>query len=334
MADVLMRMAAGGERPHLDFVTPIGILAFAPILLFIKAGFGIGAAMVMGGQVLVSAIALPAVWWVASSRFSGGWSIGFGAVVLALLLGGLVHGTTEPSVSMSMHYNRWAWAATFLVLAAAILPSKTGNHPVADGMVIGLGLSLMVLTKVTFFAAFALPVVVALVTRGGALRSLGVAVVAGGVVVAIIVTGGVMSVEFWMAWIGDLRTVSANPVRPQPNLGLGGQVISAPSHMAGTLVLIFAIMLLRQGGERGTEGLVLLLLAPGFIYVTWQNAENDPQWLMLLGFLLFALVPPRASCTMCWAGMSPPGSAFWAWPPSCWPRPVSSTWGGGARFAT
>ena len=57
-------------------------------------------------------------------------------------------------------------------------------------------------------------------------------------------------------------------------------------------MLIFAIMLLRQG-ERGAEGLVLLLLAPGFIYVTWQNAENDPQWLMLLGFLLFALVPPR-----------------------------------------
>ena len=285
IVDVLMRMA-GGERPHLDFVTPIGIAAFAPILLFIKAGFGAGQALVLG-QVLVAALAFPAVWWVASSRFSAGWAAGFGAAVLVLLLG-LVHGTTEPSVSMSMHYNRWAWAATFLVLATAILPGRGADHPVADGLMLGLGLSLMALTKVTFFAAFALPVVVALVARG-ALRSLGVAV-ATGLVVALILTG-LMSVEFWMAWIGDLRTVSSSPVRPQPGMGLG-EVISAPSHMAGTLVLIFAIMLLRQG-DRGLEGVVLLLLAPGFFYVTWQNAENDPQWLMLLGFLLFALVPPR-----------------------------------------
>lgn len=285
MVDVLMRMSAG-ERPHLDFVTPIGIAAFAPILLFLKAGFGVGQAMILG-QVLVAALVFPALWWVASSRFSGGWAAGFGAAVLVLLLG-LVHGTTEPSVSMSMHYNRWAWAATFLVLTTAILPGRGADHPLADGLVIGLGLSLMALTKVTFFAAFALPVVVALVARG-ALRSLVVAVAAG-LVVALVVTG-VMSVEFWMAWIGDLRTVAASPVRPQPGMGLA-EVISAPSHMAGTLVLIFAIMLLRQG-ERGVEGLVLLLLAPGFFYVTWQNAENDPQWLMLLGFLLFALVPPR-----------------------------------------
>ena len=285
MVDVLMRMASG-ERPHLDFVTPIGIGAFAPILLFLKAGFGVGQAMILG-QALVAALAFPAVWWVASSRFSGGWAAGFGAVVLVLFLG-LVHGTTEPSVSMSMHYNRWAWAAAFLVLATALLPNRGNDHPVADGLVIGLGLSLMALTKVTFFAAFALPVLAALLARG-ALRSLGVAVAAG-LVVALAVTG-LMSIEFWMAWIGDLQQVSASPVRPQPGMSLG-QVISAPSHMAGTLVLIFAVVLLRQG-ERPAEGLLLLLLAPGFLYVTWQNAENDPQWLMLLGFLLFALVPPR-----------------------------------------
>ena len=40
-------------------------------------------------------------------------------------------------------------------------------------------------------------------------------------------------------------------------------------------------------------GLALLLLAPGFVYVTYQNFGNDPQWLMLLAVLL--LVPdPRA----------------------------------------
>ncbi|WP_300516167.1 hypothetical protein [Aliiroseovarius sp.] len=285
IVDVLMRMARG-EVPHLDFATPIGVLAFAPIVLFLKAGFGVGMAMIMG-QVLIAALVFPALWWVAHSRFSTGWAVGFGAAVLVLLLG-LVHGTTEPSLSMSMHYNRWAWAATFLVLAAAVLPGRGADRPLADGLVIGLGLSLMALTKVTFFVAFALPVVVALVARG-AWRSLAVSVLAGLAVVAVVT--GVMSVEFWMAWLGDLRTVSSSLVRPQPTLNLG-QVIGAPSHMAGTLVLIFAVVLLRQA-DRPAEGLILLLLAPGFIYVTWQNAENDPQWLMLLGVMLFALVPTR-----------------------------------------
>jgi len=37
--------------------------------------------------------------------------------------------------------------------------------------------------------------------------------------------------------------------------------------------------------------LLLLLLAPGFWYVTYQNYENEPQWLILLAILLWALRP-------------------------------------------
>ncbi len=285
MVDVMLRMARG-DVPHVDFMTPIGLLAFAPVLLFLKAGAGVGMAMILG-QVLVAGLALPALWWVARSRFSGGWAHGFGAAILVLFLG-LVHGTAEPSVSMSMHYNRWAWAVTFMVLATALLPPQDRAHPMADGLVIGLGLSFMALTKVTFLVGFALPVAIALLARG-ALRSLGVAVLTG-LAVVVLVTG-VMGVDIWLAWMSDLRDVASSSVRVQPGLTLG-QVIGAPAHLAGTLVLILSIILLRQG-ERRPQGLALLLLAPGFYYVTWQNYGNDPQWLLLLGFVMFALVPPR-----------------------------------------
>ncbi|MEZ5768654.1 MAG: hypothetical protein R3D80_14050 [Paracoccaceae bacterium] len=34
----------------------------------------------------------------------------------------LVYGGTDPAISMSMHYNRWAWAAAFVAVALAVLP--------------------------------------------------------------------------------------------------------------------------------------------------------------------------------------------------------------------
>jgi len=54
------------------------------------------------------------------------------------------------------------------------------------------------------------------------------------------------------------------------------------------MAAIAGVIFLRQGKvEAG--GLVLLLLIPGFFYVTYQNFGNDPQWLLLLAVLLLAL---------------------------------------------
>ena len=44
--DILLRMEAG-QVPHLDFVTPLGVLTFLPIVLLIKAGFSAGAATIL-----------------------------------------------------------------------------------------------------------------------------------------------------------------------------------------------------------------------------------------------------------------------------------------------
>ena len=284
LLQMVFRMAEG-EWPHLDFVTPIGILAMWPIALLVKAGLGVGQA-ILGSQVLVALVFLVPVWWADYSRFNNALAYLFGGIVMVLILA-LVHGEANDLVSISMHYNRWAWAAAYVAIVLAILPGTVARNEAADGVIIGLCMAALVLTKVTYFIAFAPVVVIALVLRG-AVRSLAIAVLAGLVGLAFLTLFAGFS--FWTAYLGDLLTVSGSEVRPQPGAPLK-TIIGAPQYLGGSLALIGGVILLRQAGE-DRLGLCLLLLVPGFFYVTFQNFGNDPQWLMLLA--IFLLVPRPA----------------------------------------
>jgi hypothetical protein len=285
LMQIVFRMV-GGEWPHLDFMTPIGIMAFAPIVMFIKLGIGVGHAILLS-QSLVALLLLPALFWIGLTRLQGALAYLFGAVVLVLVLA-LVFGETERSVSISMHYNRWAWALGYVAIAAAMLPPRETRNETIDGVIIGLSLAMLALCKITYFAAFLIPILVALGLRG-AWRTILVAAIAG-LGVALIVTL-MAGVGFWPAYLGDLMTVAGSDIRPQPGAPLRS-VIGAPAYLGGSLMLFLGIILLRQS-EQPALGLGLLLLAPGFFYVTYQNFGNDPQWLMLVA--LFLLVPqPRA----------------------------------------
>ncbi len=283
---IVLREAAG-QWPHLDFQTPIGVLATAPIALFVWLGFGSGMSMLLA-QILVAVLALPAIWWVAASRFRGALAHVFGVLVLVLILA-LVHGQTERAVSNSMHYNRWAWAAAFIAIACAMLKPREGfKAPAADGVVIGTALAFMALVKVTYFGAFVLPIAVALAGRQ-AWRTMAVSVLTGLAIAAGLTL--LAGPAFWLAYLRDLLTVMASDVRPQPGLPFAS-VVGAPAYMGGSLAALAGVVLLRQSGAK-REGLVLLLLVPGFFYVTYQNYGNDPQWLWLLGLLLLTLRPSR-----------------------------------------
>ncbi len=281
----LVERMSRGEWPHLDFHTPIGVLAIAPIALMVRAGLGAGMAL-LAAQVLVAALLLPAIWHVARSRFAGGRAYAFGALVLVLVLA-LVHGTAEPTVSISMHYNRWAWAVAFLVIATAMLAPLEGRAcPAADGLILGTGAALLALIKITYFVAFAPPVLLLLASRRQ-WRALGVALAAGLAVAALVTL--LAGPGFWLAYIDDLQTVRKSGFRANPGLPFG-QVVAAPAYMAASLTALLAVVLLRQSG-RAVEGLAMLLLAGGFFYVTYQNFGNDPQWLALLGLMLWQLAP-------------------------------------------
>ena len=283
LMQIVFRMA-DGQLPHLDFMTPIGALAFWPIALLVEAGLGVGMA-ILWSQVIVAAVFLPIVVWVASSRLSPNTALLFGAVVMVLLLA-LVHGEAQRSVSISMHYNRLAWAAAFVAILAALIPPVHPRSGLVDGVIIGLMMVIMVMIKVTYFAAFALPVVVALLLTEQR-RALGWAVLTGAFA-ALVITAFV-GFDFWLAYLGDLATVAGSEIRAAPGDPLTA-IMGAPAYIGGSLLAVAGVILLRQARvEAG--GLVLLLLLPGFIYVTYQNFGNDPQWLMLLAVLLLALRP-------------------------------------------
>ena len=161
LADIVLRMAQG-QVPHQDFMTPIGILAFWPIVEFVQWGFGIGTSIKLA-QIAVSILILPALFWASYSRLSGLPAYLFGIFVIVLMTS-LVHGEGESSLSISMHYNRWAWAVSFVVLILAMLPNRGDERPLLDGLFIGTGMFVLMMIKVTYFGAFAVPLFQVLAT--------------------------------------------------------------------------------------------------------------------------------------------------------------------------
>ncbi|MCB2116681.1 MAG: hypothetical protein KDE00_10390 [Rhodobacteraceae bacterium] len=283
LAELVLRMA-NGQWPHLDFMTPIGVLAIAPIAIFVREGFGLGHA-IFYAQILVALTLFLPVMRVALSRLTGPWPYLYGAFVMLLCLA-LVHGEAESSVSISMHYNRWAWAVSYIVLPLAILAPLGTPRPWLDGLIVGVGMGLLVLTKVTYFAAFAPAVTVALLARRE--RTMLLAALIGGLGVAALTTA-IAGPDFWAAYLKDLMTVAGGDARSAPGESFV-DVIVAPLYMGGSLAIIAAVIFLRQAG-RQVEGLALLVLMPGCFYVAYQNFGNDPQWLYLVAMLSFLLRP-------------------------------------------
>ena len=283
LLQIVFRMA-DGQWPHLDFMSPIGAMASWPIAAFVGGGFGIGTAFILA-QASVSIALLPAVLWVGISRLNMATAVLFGSIIF-VLVNALVHGEAERSVSLSMHYNRWAWAIAFVAGGLAFFAPVHRQNGYLDGFFIGVALFLLLMIKVTYFAAFGIPIFVALVMRR-AFDTLFVAALVG-----LIAAGAVTLMAgfgYWGAYLGDLLEVSRSAVRPFPSEPLGA-VMAAPAFLTGSITLLAGIIFLRQSGQ-GAEGLWLLLLVPGFFYVTYQNWANDPQWLLFLTVFLLATAP-------------------------------------------
>lgn len=274
-----------GEVPHLDFMTPIGILAFAPISVFLALGFGPGASLVLANM-LVSLVLLPAIIRVGTSRLQGSARWIFGAVMVVLLMA-FVYGGTNPGVSFSMHYNRWAWAITFLVLITAIWPPRVGrDNPVVDAVLIGGGMAVLALMKMTFFMSFG-AVVLVILLMDRQFRLLGFSALVGLAVAAGVTI--LFGMDYWFAYADNLLQVALHSPRPNPDRPLL-QTLVDPDRKLGTLAYLGAIILFRMTGRK-RAGLILLLLASAFVYVVYQNWGNEQKWLLFLGLFLAANLP-------------------------------------------
>jgi hypothetical protein len=282
MVHIVLRMTLG-QIPHSDFSTPLGILAFWPISLFSTWGFGTGVSFILA-QVTVAALLAPMVLRVANSRLVPAAAWAFGAVVMILILA-LVHDGTEASQSVAMYYNRWAWAVSFVVLCLALIAPYHGNDaPRLDGLLIGLLMAVLALLKPTFFIAFAAPVLCALMLRR-AWMSLALAVLTGGAVAAMM--GLAYGGAFYSAYVHDMLDVVASELRSAPGVGMF-ELVTGPRFLMGNAALVLAIIMLFQVGHRRAS-LMLALLAPAFLYVTYQNFGNDPKWLLFLCVYLLAV---------------------------------------------
>ena len=283
--DILFRMEQG-QWPHVDFMTPLGVLSFAPIVGLMTLGLGTGHAII-GGFLMFAALLLPAIWWAGVSRLSGPLAYAFGAMTL-LICTTLVYGGTTQVTSISMYYNRWAWAVGFVLVVLAVLPARR-EQQWADGVIFGFGLAFLALSKVTFFVAFFPGILLALALRRQWMTLL-VGLVCGLLVIGLVTLLG--GVEFWLAYIGDLRAISQGPIRSAPGDSIS-VLLTGPTFLGANLCLIAAVVLLRQGGQ-AVEGIALLAFAPAFFYVTYQNWGNDPKWLILLSVILLSARPARS----------------------------------------
>jgi len=284
LIQIILRMAEG-QRPHLDFMTPVGVFAMLPMSWPASLGLGLGMSIMMGMS-LFALILLPAIWWVGWSRLQGLVAYLFGGFMI-ILCTALVYGGATQAASIAMYYNRWAWAVAFLLVLIAVLPGDTRrNWP--DGLILGLGMAFLALAKVTFFVAFLPGILVALlITRR--LPTLLIGVLAGLVVAGLVTLA--YGVGFWAAYLGDLDFVASSGLRDAPSAPLISLLIG-PEYLVANFVLLAGVVLVRQAGP-GPAGIVVLLFAPAFVYATYQNWGNDPKWLILLAILLVQLRPDR-----------------------------------------
>ncbi len=292
MLDASLRMV-DGEMPHLDFMTPIGILGFAPVAGFLALGFKIGKATLLANM-LIATLLLPAIWWVGASRLRLRQALFFGVVMLVLLTA-VVYGGAASTISLSMFYNRWGWAVTLLVLMVVLLPARVDifERWLAP-LLIGTGMAALAMLKMTFFAPLAPAIVLILLAQKRA-RLAGAALLVGGVIGALLVAW--LGPEFFAAYFADLLSVTTeNSGRTTAGESFLG-VIASPQALSGSLVLLAALLVFRKSGHM-EQGLVILILAPVFAYITYQNWGNDPKWLFLIIIYLWVNLPDAAERTL------------------------------------
>lgn len=301
LLDVLFRMKQG-LQPHTDFVTPLGLLSFLPIVLLMKSGLGVGMA-ILWAQLAVALMLLPAVTYAAASRLPLRTAYVFGLLCIGLVLA-LTYGGAGNGASISMHYNRWAWAASFVMLILAILPSSGRPHPILDGVLIGALAASLMLIKITFFVCLMPAVVLALLWRGER-TALVSALVTG--MAAVVAVAMVYGVSHWTGYLADLRNVTFSEVRPYVGVPFN-EIVAGPPYIGGVVIAILSVFLLRRTG-RERAGFILLLLIPAFLYITYQNFGNDPKWLLFLPVLLMAVAPARGEYEV--AGVDAADASIW-----------------------
>ena len=281
LVDILGRLSLG-QTIHQDFTTPIGILMFAPFAPFTGGSMGMGEA-ILSGFILFSVVAAPFLFWIAQTRLSFATAALF-VISVQVMLFAMVVGPT-PNLAISMHYNRWAWAVAFCVLAAIMLPLRNRRYDLADGIILGLMMAFLALGKVTYFLGLFPAVLIALIWAGR-WKALFAGLLAG-----LVMSGAVSllagSPSLIADYARDLLAVSRSPARPYATATFYDVVVKPDAFIGSLLLLTAPIQLYATGKAR--EAVVLAAAAPGLIWITYQNFGNDQLWLLPLAVILLQI---------------------------------------------
>ncbi len=287
MLDASLRIVAG-ELPHLDFMTPIGYLGFAPVAFWLSLGFMVGKATLLANLSL-SALLLPVIWWVGATRFSFAQALTFGVFIL-MTMTALIYGGGDTATSLSMFYNRWAWGVTFLILGTVLFPMRVNiAERWLPPLIIAAGMTALAMLKVTFFVPLVPVVLLILLAQKQAalaIQSVAIGLAFGG---ALLLWFGL---DYFIAYFHDLLAVTSDVSGRSAPVDSFTQIIASPHSVLASLILLASIVLYRKSGKM-LQGLVLLLLAPAFTYITYQNWGNDPKWLVLVILYLWVNLPER-----------------------------------------
>lgn len=272
-----------GEVQHVDFSTPLGVLAFNALAIPVKMGLTPGAAMAWT-NIVVMVLMIPAMLWLHATRLPFGVALGLGFTVM-LIAATLTWGGGGLAASFAMFYNRWCWALLAVALPILLVPPRARSDDWVDGIFIGLIAAALFYLKITYAVGFAMiGLVWMLAVRRW--RATGVALVVCLVALAAI-TASFGGMEMLGGYMDDMADVSANTMRQQPGLGFI-EVVSRPEVAAITLTLFAAMVVLFRAGM-GRQALVWAAASGAIYYIAFQNFGNWPTGAVAAPFILWAL---------------------------------------------
>ena len=284
LAELVLR-SAGGQVAHLDFSSPLGSWSFAPMGLLVRAGLSAGEAM-LWAQWGLAVLIVPAVVWIAWSRLAFWPSLTLVLLSMAVPLA-LVPGGTDPVLSLAAQASRWAWALAFLIIPVVLFPPIQGRAgDWADAVVLGLPMAALVMVKPGCALALLPGCVLGLLLSGRGRLLLRALLLALAVLALVTLVAGA---AYWPAYGRDLLAAAQDA----PSGDRFGRILLSPARTLATVSALAAVGLLWAMRGRAASGSTLLLLLPGFAWVSYQSAGHDSLWLAVLGVVLLGLPGPE-----------------------------------------
>lgn len=199
MLDAFQRVSEG-QRPHLDFSTPVGPAFYAPMALFPDPT----ARSVLELEVLVASLLLAIALPTLRTRLLGPLLL---VAVLLVVLSALTPRKLGRAPEIYSHlalYNQWGFAALILIAVVALVPPRmpSPREQALTSMVVGAALAFLLLLKVTYFAGAAGLLGLGVVLRSVSLRF---AVYAVAVFFFCLVAAALMGADLPAYW-NDLRS--------------------------------------------------------------------------------------------------------------------------------